>query len=73
MRKDGKLGGAMPFLRFANLNKEEKGKISIGLTESGLKFAQIENPVIDHNDFEKSFSQAEVDFYLNYISKNVKG
>lgn len=73
MRKDGKLGGAMPFLRFANLNKDEKGKISIGLTESGLKFAQIENPVIGHNDFEKSFSQAEIDFYLDYISKNVKG
>jgi len=47
----------MPFLRFVNLNKEEKGKISIGLTESSLKFAQIENPVIDYNDFEKSFSQ----------------
>jgi hypothetical protein len=73
MRKDSKLDGAMPFLRFVNLNKDEKGKIFIGLTESGLKFAQIENPVIDRNDFEKSFSQAEIDFYLDYISKNVKG
>lgn len=73
MRKDGKLDGAMPFLRFANLNKDEKGKNFIGLTESGLNFARIENPVIDHNDFEKSFSQAEIDFYLDYISRNVKG
>jgi len=73
MRKDGKLDGAMPFLRFANLNKDEKGKIFIGLTEPGLNFARIENPVIDHNDFEKSFSQTEIDFYLDYISKNVKG
>lgn len=73
MRKDGKLDGAMPFLRFVNLNKDEKGKIFIGLTESGLNFARIENPVIDHNDFEKSFSPTEIDFYLDYISKNVKG
>lgn len=73
MRKDSKLDGAMPFLRFVNLNKDEKGKIFIGLTESGLKFAQIENPVIDRNDFERSFSQTEIDFYLDYISKNVKG
>lgn len=73
MRKDGKLDGAMPFLRFVNLNKDEKGKIFIGLTESGLNFARIENPVIDRNDFEKSFSPTEIDFYLDYISKNVKG
>lgn len=73
MRKDGKLDGAMPFLRFANLNKDEKGNIYIGLTDSGMKFAQIENPVLDNNDFEKSFSQAEIDFYLDYILKNVKG
>lgn len=73
MRKDGKLDGAMPFLRFANLKKDEKGKILIGLTEPGLNFARIENPVIDHNDFERNFSQTEIDFYLDYISTNVKG
>jgi hypothetical protein len=73
MRKDGKLDGAMPFLRFANLNKDEKGKIFIGLTEPGLNFARIENPVIDQNNFDKSFTEKEVDFYLNHILKNVKG
>jgi len=73
MRKDGKLDGAMPFLRFANLNKDEKGRIFIGLTEPGLNFALIENPVIDRNDFEKSFSQAEIDFYLDYVSTSVRG
>jgi len=72
-RKDGKLEGAMPFLRFVNLNKDEKGRIYIGLTGSGLNFARLENPVIDHNDFEKSFTEKEIDFYLNHISRNVKG
>lgn len=73
MRKDGKLEGAMPFLRFVNLNKDEKERIFIGLTEAGLRFAKLENPVIDGNDFEKSFSDKEIDFYLDHISKNVKG
>lgn len=73
MRKDGKLDGAMPFLRFVNLNKDEKGRIYIGLTGGGLNFARLENPVIDYHDFEKSFTEKEIDFYLNYISGNVKG
>lgn len=73
MRKDGKLDGAMPFLRFANLSKDEKGRVFIGLTEPGLNFARLENPVIDRIDFEESFSEREIDFYLDYISKNVKG
>jgi hypothetical protein len=73
IRKDGKLEGAMPFLRFVNLNKDGKGKIFIGMTEPGLNFARLENPVIDQNNFNKSFSEKEVDFYLNHILKNVKG
>ena len=73
MRKDGTLDGAMPYLRFVNLNKDEKGKVSIGLTDPGLNFAKLDNPVLDLVDFEKSFNEKEVDFYLDHISANVKG
>ena len=73
MRKDGTLDGAMSYLRFVNLNKDEKGKVLIGLTEPGLNFAKFDNPVLDLVDFEKSFNENEVDFYLDHISKNVKG
>lgn len=73
MRKDRTLDGAMPYLRLVNLNKDEKGKILIGLTEPGLNFAKLDNPVLDLVDFEKSFNEKEVDFYLDHISKNVKG
>jgi hypothetical protein len=73
MRKDGTLDGAISYLRFVNLDKDEKGKILIGLTEPGLNFAKLDNPVIDHQDFETSFNEKEVDFYLDHISKNVKG
>jgi predicted transcriptional regulator with HTH domain len=45
----------------------------IGLTEPGLNFAKLDNPVLDLVDFEKSFNEKEVDYYLDHISKNVKG
>ncbi|MDD5436126.1 MAG: hypothetical protein PHX20_01110 [Candidatus Omnitrophica bacterium] len=73
MRRDGKLEGAMPFLRFVNLKKDEKNTILIGLTEAGLSFARLDNPVIDNNDFENGFSEKETDFYLNHILKYVNG
>ena len=73
MRKDGTLDGAMPYLRFVDLNKDDKGKILIGLTEAGLNFAKLDNPVINLQDFEKSFNEKEIDFYIDHISKNVKG
>lgn len=73
MRRDKKLEGAMPFLRFVNLKINDKGKIFIGLTEPGLTFAKLINPVIDNNDFENSFSEKEIDFYLDHITNKVKG
>ncbi len=73
MRKDGTLDGAMPYLRFVNLNKDEKGKVLIGLTDPGLNFAKLNNPVLDFADFEKSLNENEADFYIDHISKNVQG
>lgn len=73
MRKDKTLDGAMPYLRFVNVRRDERGKVLIGLTEPGLNFAKLDNPVINVQDFEKSFNEKEVDFYLEHISKNVKG
>jgi len=73
LRKDGKLDGAMPFLRLANFMKDEKGKALIGITEAGYEFARLENPVIDSKNYDDSLGQIEIDFYLDHIYKNVKG
>lgn len=72
LRKDKKFEGAMPFLRFAHLSLNEKGKVLVGLTEPGLGFAKLGNPVIDKQDFTKSLSDEEIDFYLDHITKNVR-
>ncbi len=73
MRRDEKLDGAMTFLRFSNLRKDDKERLLIGITDAGLEFANLENPALDYSDFEKSFNEKEVEFYLNHITENVKG
>lgn len=73
IRKDEKLDGAMPFFRFANLTRKGNGNVLIGLTQAGLHFARLENPVVDYSDFDKSLSEKEIRFYLTHISENVKG
>jgi len=73
IRKDTKLDGALSFLRFINLKRDEKENILIGITEEGLNFASLKNPIIDFNILERSLDSKEIDFYLKHISKNVKG
>ncbi len=72
MRRDDHLVGAMPFLRFANF-KRDGSRSLIGMTEAGYRFAILENPVIDLRNYESSFGEQEIDFYLDHITKNVKG
>jgi len=73
VRKDGKFEGAMTYLRFVNIKEDKNGKFSIGLTDAGLKFAKLENPIIDNKDFKKSLNNKETDFYLDHILNAVKG
>jgi hypothetical protein len=72
-RKNDKLDGAMPYLRLVNLSIGTNGKFSIGLTDDGLNFAKLDNPIIDNKDFTKSLGEKEIDFYLQHILKKAKG
>jgi len=73
IRKDNKYDGAMPYLKFVNLKKTDKGTDMIGMTKHGLSFAKFENPVIDLKDYTQSLSNQEIEFYLYHASQNVKG
>ncbi|MEO6669178.1 MAG: hypothetical protein ABIN36_06860, partial [Ferruginibacter sp.] len=65
-RKNGQLDGAMALMKFCNIYTERK-KQMIGITEQGLKFSTIKNPVLDLNDLDRSLSEEESIFYLNHI------
>lgn len=74
--KDGKLNGALNYLKFTNMKKEivnNKERFIVGITEEGLNFAKIPNPIIDSKDITKSLSLEEARFYLNHIKENNKG
>lgn len=71
-RKDGLLDGAMALFRLTNID-EERGKHMIGITQAGVDFAKISNPVLDEDNLDKSLNQKEVEFYLAHVKSNVKG
>ncbi len=72
LRKDKLMDGAMSLMRFCNVYEENKKKL-IGLTEAGLKFSSISNPVLDENNLDVSLNEEESLFYINHIKKNIKG
>lgn len=72
LRKDKLMDGAMSLLRFCNVY-EEKKKQMIAITEQGLKFSSVINPVLDENNFDQALSEEERLFYINHIKENVKG
>lgn len=72
-RSDGSLTGGLFNLGFANVIENLNGELTIGLTDSGIAFSKIENPVLDKNDFKKSLGDDECKFYLQHILKYVPG
>jgi len=72
-KNDKTLTGALFDLALANLFTDEDGIIRIGLNPEGKKFAQLQNPVLDNNNFSYSLAEPEILFYLDHIQSNVPG
>ncbi len=68
-KTDGLMTGALSDLRFASFDGEDR----IGITERGLEFAQLENPILDgQSQGEKgTISEEEADYYLSIISESL--
>ena len=65
--------GALPELGFAVISQGNNGENKISITDGGLQFGLLENPVIDGNYLEKSISNEESSFYLQHILKHAPG
>lgn len=71
-RNDGILEGAMARLKFANIQNLDESRDLIGLTNEGLEFIKLKNPILDENIYsERTLSEGETEFYLNHITTNV--
>jgi Arc/MetJ-type ribon-helix-helix transcriptional regulator len=51
----------------------QEGQTLVGVTDPGLQFAILKNPVIDEGNPQKPFSEEEAICCLEHISRNVKG
>jgi len=63
--------GALPLLRFAEINKSDSGEYSIGITLPGLEFGRLQNACIDNIDMMTSMSDDETEFYIEHVSNYV--
>jgi hypothetical protein len=70
VRDDRQVSGALPELMFANVI-ERRGENVMGLTEAGVAFATLSNPVLDKGDWSQALSEEEADFYLDHIRRRV--
>ena len=59
--------GAAPVLKFIELKRDENNSIIASMTEFGVKFASLTNPVIDLKNYTKALSDEEVKFILEHI------
>jgi hypothetical protein len=71
-KKDGALFGALFELQFGSSHVEGT-KLSVGLTEAGVQFARLPNPVLDNHDLSSPLGEEEAEFYLAHIRARVPG
>jgi len=71
-RAGGILDGAMSRLKFVNIQKKNESPNMIGITEEGLQFMKLRNPLLDESLYsDKTLSEEEADFYIEHVIKNV--
>jgi hypothetical protein len=63
--------GAAPALKFLDMKKGERNSVQLGVTDFGLKFSSLPNPVIDQHDFSTALSGEEAEFLLDHIASHV--
>ena len=69
-KRDGSLTGASPSLMFVQITDEDVGRI--GITEAGLEFAELYNPLLDIGpDADESLSTDECEFYLKHVQSEL--
>jgi len=70
IRSNGDVVGALPNLGFTSIISDDDP--TIGITEQGIQFSSIPNPIIDDDQVTSDvFSSKEIDFLINHIKTNI--
>jgi hypothetical protein len=69
--KDGKMTGLLIDLKLVNIDRHKPPRI--GLTEPGLRLAEMPSPILDHMDIlpTEKFSHEELDFLIQHVSHHL--
>ena len=65
--------GALPELGFAVITQDKNDETKIGITDGGLKFGLLKNPVLDGFYDEVTITKEESLFYIQHILKQAPG
>lgn len=70
LTRDGTAVGALPEMGFVGI---APGEEAVTLTQAGLEFAKIRNPIIDGASQTDALSAAEADFLIKHLAEHVRG
>ena len=69
--RDGLLDGFLARSKFANV-VEVEGELHVGLTQAGVKFVEMANPVLTaHPDHTRSLAEEEISFLVDHLRERV--
>jgi len=68
----GRIEGAPAALKFINIFEDLERNHEVGITQTGLAFASITNPVLDEKTYSTTLSKAESSFYIENVFRNLK-
>ncbi len=69
LKSNNIITGAPAALRFVNIVKNENKRAVIGLTQAGLAFARLKNPVLDLGDTSTPLSREETEYLWLHITR----
>jgi hypothetical protein len=71
LSREGRMTGLLVDFKFVNVDRHKPPRIR--LTEAGLRFAQLVNPILDGSMGEalEKFSSEEVEFIIAHIKENI--
>lgn len=67
----GRIEGAPGALKLLNIIDDGE-ETRVGITEVGLKFSNLSNPVLDENNLTRTLSKEESIFYIDHIFHNLE-
>jgi hypothetical protein len=68
----GRIEGAPGALKLLNIFEENNGSYQVGITQNGLGFAALRNPILDEENYSLTLSQQESSFYIKNVLDNLK-